>query len=82
MPTGSSSGCAATRSGDFLATLAVLERGGSSVRAAAFPMPPDAAADAGSKLQTVVMSLDGKEHDLKVGYIATDADLAPVLPVW
>jgi hypothetical protein len=28
--------------GDFLATLAVMERGGSSVRAAAFPMPDDA----------------------------------------
>src|SRR5579859_2691192 len=27
--------------GDFLATLAVMERGGSSVRAAAFPLPTD-----------------------------------------
>jgi hypothetical protein len=61
--------------GDFLATLAVLERGGSSVRAAAFPMPPDSAADAGAKLQTVVMSLDGREHDLNVGYIAA-------APIW
>jgi hypothetical protein len=61
--------------GDFLATLAVLERGGSSVRAAAFPMPPDSAADAGTKLQTVVMSLDGREHDLNVGYIAA-------APIW
>ena len=61
--------------GDFLATLAVLERGGSSVRAAAFPMPPDSAPDAGTKLQTVVMSLDGREHDLNVGYIAA-------APIW
>ena len=29
-----------TEVGDFLATLAVMERGGSSVRAAAFPLPP------------------------------------------
>jgi hypothetical protein len=61
--------------GDFLATLAVLERGGSSVRAAAFPMPPDSAPDAGAKLQTVVMSLDGADHDLNVGYIAA-------APIW
>jgi hypothetical protein len=61
--------------GDFLATLAVLERGGSSVRAAAFPMPPDTAPDAATKLQTVVMSLDGRDHDLSVGYIAA-------APIW
>src|SRR6186713_2945802 len=76
--------------GDFLATLAVLERGGSSVRAASFPLevekddppPPTtpqparaggAATPAGgeaSNLRRVTMSLDGKEHDLQVGYIA------------
>jgi hypothetical protein len=77
--------------GDFLATLAVLERGGSSVRAAAFPLDVDddppapptpgkangapAAADPASKLHRVIMSLDGKEHDLQVGYIAQT-------PVW
>ena len=61
--------------GDFLATLAVLERGGSSVRAAALPMPPDNAPDAGTKLQTVVISLDGRHHDLNVGYIAA-------APIW
>jgi hypothetical protein len=81
--------------GDFLATLAVLERGGSSVRSASFPLavekdkapppPPSpssegASAPAGpagrsSDLETVVMALDGKEHDLQVGYIA-------VTPVW
>ena len=61
--------------GDFLATLAVLERGGSSVRAAAFPMPTDTGPDAATKLQTVVMSLDGKGHDLSVGYIAE-------APIW
>lgn len=81
--------------GDFLATLAVLERGGSSVRAASFPLevekddppPPTtpqparagaAATPAGgvaSDLRRVIMSLDGKEHDLQVGYIAQT-------PVW
>jgi len=74
--------------GDFLATLAVLERGGSSVRSAAFPLdvddsepravspPPTPGAPAErSKLRTVVMSLDGRDHDLQVGYIAET-------PVW
>jgi hypothetical protein len=81
--------------GDFLATLAVLERGGSSVRAASFPLeidkddpPPSpgpqparaagSATPAGgdaSNLRRVIMSLDGKEHDLQVGYIAQT-------PVW
>jgi hypothetical protein len=80
--------------GDFLATLAVLERGGSSVRSASFPLAvdkdtppvvpgppmaaaagPAAAAGRSPDLETVVMSLDGKEHDLQVGYIA-------VTPVW
>jgi hypothetical protein len=85
--------------GDFLATLAVLERGGSSVRSASFPLeveksetPPSpvlpqaaraggtgagarATADDPNKLQRVIMALDGKEHDLQVGYIAQT-------PVW
>jgi hypothetical protein len=78
--------------GDFLATLAVLERGGSSVRSASFPLavekkpppgPPtpdgtgQVAAQAGrsSEMETVVMALDGRQHDLQVGYIA-------VTPVW
>jgi len=78
--------------GDFLATLAVLERGGSSVRSASFPLAVDpkgpaaptpahgagdTAAGAGrsSELETVIMALDGREHDLQVGYIA-------VTPVW
>jgi hypothetical protein len=73
--------------GDFLATLAVLERGGSSVRAASFPLdverdtPPspasgdDKGAAAKETLRQVIMSLDGKEHDLQVGYIAQT-------PVW
>jgi hypothetical protein len=91
--------------GDFLATLAVLERGGSSVRSASFPLevekddppppppptpvtPPmavpgaptsaaQAVANAGpdKDLRHVVMALDGKEHDLQVGYIAGT-------PVW
>jgi hypothetical protein len=79
--------------GDFLATLAVLERGGSSVRSASFPLEVDkddapptppaptqaaqAVANAGpdKDLRRVVMGLDGKEHDLQVGYIAQT-------PVW
>lgn len=71
--------------GDFLATLAVLERGGSSVRSASFPLdvasdppppkPADAKAAQARELRHVVMALDGKEHDLQVGYIART-------PVW
>ncbi|MEO8214020.1 MAG: hypothetical protein ABI560_12540, partial [Myxococcales bacterium] len=108
--------------GDFLASLTVLERGGSSVRSASFPlevqkedgstpphptprpMPmsmsmstePGDSVPGGSRpawspgtadnpngfpngfpngLQTVIMSLDGREHDLQVGYIAAT-------PVW
>jgi hypothetical protein len=58
--------------GDFLATLAVMERGGSSVRAAAFPMPDDAVEGAPPPdpraRRTVSLSLDGRDHDLVVGY--------------
>jgi hypothetical protein len=71
--------------GDFLATLAVMERGGSSVRAAAFPLHADddgepkprwkMTDDEKKGLRTVVLSLDGKEHDLTVGYVAES-------PVW
>ena len=73
---------------DFLATLAVMERGGSSVRAAAFPLktaddsdgddagpPAPKTADEKKGLETVVLSLDGKVHDLQVGYVAES-------PVW
>jgi hypothetical protein len=69
--------------GDFLGTLAVMEQGGSSVRSAAFPLKDDAtgqprddkAEDPGTALRTVVLSLDGRAHDLQVGYIAA-------APVW
>jgi hypothetical protein len=57
--------------GDFLATLAVMERGGSSVRAAAFPMPDELAPDARPRplaRRTVRVALDGAGHDLIVGY--------------
>ncbi len=84
-----------TEVGDFLATLAVMERGGSSVRAAAFPLPPDDENDEAkephpggheeatederrdrrSGLETVLLSLDGKAHELQVGYVAES-------PVW
>ena len=67
--------------GDFLATLAVMEAGGSSVRSAAFPLkdetgkPKDKDEDPDTALRTVVLSLDGKAHDLQVGYVAA-------APVW
>ena len=62
--------------GDFLATLAVMERGGSSVRAAGFPVRQEDGDDSrGDGSQTVVLALDGKSHDLRVGYIAES-------PVW
>lgn len=73
----------ASEVGDFLATLAVMEQGGSSVRAAAFPLAGDEqdaknAQDREDKkkgLETVVLSLDGRAHDLQVGYVAE-------APVW
>jgi hypothetical protein len=68
--------------GDFLATLAVMEHGGSSVRAAAFPLkdvtgkPKDGETEnRENALRTVVLSLDGRVHDLQVGYVAA-------APVW
>jgi hypothetical protein len=71
--------------GDFLATFAVMERGGSSVRAAAFPLkidetdeaktPREKTEDEKNGLETVVLSLDGRAHDLAVGYVAES-------PVW
>jgi hypothetical protein len=71
---------------DFLASLAVMEKGGSSVRAAAFPLDIDdgtedakprdkMTADEKKGLKTVVLSLDGRAHDLEVGYITES-------PVW
>jgi hypothetical protein len=78
-----------TEVGDFLASLAVIEQGGSSVKAAAFPVTDpyeDTSEDTPKPrsqmtedekrgLKIVVLSLDGKEHDLQVGYIAAS-------PVW
>ncbi len=77
--------------GDFLASFAVMEKGGSSVRAASFPLhrvednerPPEnpkpdksePPKDPKHRLETVVMELDGAKHDLAVGYIAE-------APVW
>jgi hypothetical protein len=86
--------------GDFLATLAVIEQGGSSVRSASFPVDvqhddEDAGEEGGGDqrvemllkppvekkekkkdhLETVKLTLDGKEHDLIVGYVAET-------PVW
>jgi hypothetical protein len=94
--------------GDFLATLAVIEAGGSSVRSAAFPVevddeshpdnaeepadppvevagkpPPTAKGDKDEKkkkkkkdeLEKVTLTLDGREHDLVIGYVAET-------PVW
>ncbi|HRG96947.1 MAG TPA: hypothetical protein PLR99_11910 [Polyangiaceae bacterium] len=91
--------------GDFLATLAVMEKGGSSVRAAAFPIaspddvpecdpnplasvprrrPPGEEPEPRLRpctdqerrhIREVVLQLDGKQHDLQVGYV-TEA------PMW
>jgi hypothetical protein len=80
--------------GDFLATLAIVERGGSSVRAASFPLdieefeeqPPMPMSEKGppmpppppkplDPLREVGIELDGKSHDLLVGYVAKT-------PVW
>jgi hypothetical protein len=82
--------------GDFLATLAIVERGGSSLKAASFPLevdrddpvaqdprfdrmlqawnrpgePPRPTPKSDDRLRKVTLSLDGKEHDLAVGYVA------------
>jgi hypothetical protein len=91
--------------GDFLASLAVIERGGSSVRSASFPLeiedtsepepeepaprPSDGPGPAPSEpeppkppkkpdpkaMREVLLHLDGKEHDLAIGYLAET-------PVW
>jgi hypothetical protein len=80
--------------GDFLATLAIVERGGSSVRSASFPIEIEDQVDPRAKefqelwrsdftgkpkeknpLRNVVLRLDGREHDLAVGYVAET-------PVW
>jgi hypothetical protein len=88
--------------GDFLATLAVIEKGGSSVRSASFPIKvadkdapeeceppvqpieqkgtlaapqPPPKKENPDGLETVVLELDGKAHDLEVGYVSET-------PVW
>lgn len=83
--------------GDFLATLAIVEQGGSSVRSASFPLqvadsapepPQPAVSGAGKvlppplrpvpdseKMRDVLLDLDGKEHDLAIGYVSET-------PVW
>lgn len=84
--------------GDFLASLAIVERGGSSVRSASFPLeieqdedevdldpryqsmlkpwpgPPPKKKEK-NPLREVVLQLDGKEHDLAIGYVSET-------PVW
>jgi hypothetical protein len=90
--------------GDFLASLAVIERGGSSVRSASFPIevedasapepeepapipvtksgepaePPTPAPPKKpdpNRMREVLLQLDGKEHDLLIGYLSET-------PVW
>jgi hypothetical protein len=82
--------------GDFLATLAIVERGGSSLKAASFPLevdkndpvaqdprfgrmleawnhpgePPKTPDPSSERLRQVKLSLDGKQHELAVGYVA------------
>ena len=94
------------RVGDFLATLAVIEQGDSSVKSVSFPVdvkhdkdddeaeeegggdgndprfevllkPPPGKKKEKKKdhMETVKLSLDGKQHDLTVGYVAET-------PVW
>ncbi|MCC6216901.1 MAG: DUF4139 domain-containing protein [Polyangiaceae bacterium] len=86
-----------SRVGDFLATLAIVERGGSSVRSASFPLELDDETPSDPEpphpflkplpasgpapkvdpdpLRKVVLRLDGKEHDLAIGYVVET-------PVW
>jgi hypothetical protein len=88
--------------GDFLATLAIVERGGSSVRSASFPLEvqngdgdepePDPRyqsmlkpwpgpngskkkKDPAEEMRDVILHLDGKQHDLAIGYVSET-------PVW
>jgi len=80
--------------GDFLATLAIVESGGSSVRSASFPIKVEEGVDPRAKnfqelwkpdfdgspkpenpLRDVTLKLDGKEHELAIGYVAET-------PVW
>ncbi|HEX4475998.1 MAG TPA: hypothetical protein VH142_13025 [Polyangiaceae bacterium] len=88
--------------GDFLATLAIVERGGGTVRSASFPLDvkddneqqpapptqptppcpieplktaPSTEDPSPNRLRDVVLSLDGDEHDLSIGYVAET-------PVW
>ncbi len=90
--------------GDFLATLAIVERGGSSVRSASFPIEVEEDVDphapnpefigmleawkepepkkARRKLKEVTVRLDGKDHDLAIGYVAATPGVAPVRIAW
>ena len=61
--------------GDFLATLAVMERGGSSVRSASFPVRLKSKAKGQDELETVTLELDGEKHELTVGYVSAQ-------PIW
>lgn len=84
--------------GDFLASLAIVERGGSSVRSASFPLEIEKDEDEveldpryqsmlkpwpglppkkkdKNPLREVILQLDGKEHDLAIGYVSET-------PVW
>jgi hypothetical protein len=85
--------------GDFLASLAIVERGGSSVRSASFPLEilddeedelevdpryqsmlkpwpgPLPKKKEKNPLREVLLQLDGKEHDLAIGYVSET-------PVW
>ncbi|HEX8818953.1 MAG TPA: DUF4139 domain-containing protein [Archangium sp.] len=61
--------------GDFLATLAVMEQGGSSVRSASFPVRRGKKSKGTEELETVVLDLDGEEHTLTVGYVSEQ-------PIW
>lgn len=65
------------RVGDFLATLAVMEEGGSGVRSASFEVDEPAPMRPKTEAQraTVTLQLDGEAHHLRVGYVAES-------PIW
>jgi hypothetical protein len=65
---------------DFLATLAVVDHGdGATVRSAAFAVPSagdgDESKGKDAKSATVVLSVDGKGRDLRLGYVTQS-------PIW
>ncbi len=63
--------------GDFLATLAVMERGGSTVKSASFATSTKRVPDPSGRGELVAVELElaGDDHELRVGYVSET-------PVW